>query len=42
LSTTLYVTPPSRSPDVLANQPGVTALVTLGDGVVQRLTGPTI
>ncbi len=42
LSTALYVTAPSRSGDLLASWPGVTALVTLADGAVQRLSSQTV
>ena len=37
LSTALYVTPPGRGQELLASYPGVTALVTLPDGVIQHL-----
>ena len=37
LSTALYVTPPSRGRELLADYPGVTALVTLPNGVIQHL-----
>jgi FAD:protein FMN transferase len=39
LSTALYVTPPWRTRDLLANYPGATALMTLPSGAVQRLPG---
>jgi thiamine biosynthesis lipoprotein len=37
LSTALYVTPPRRGVELLADYPGVTALVTLPDGVIRRM-----
>ena len=37
LSTALYVTPPPRGRELLANYPGVTALATLPNGVIQHL-----
>jgi FAD:protein FMN transferase len=39
LSTALYVTPPRRTRDLLANYPGATALMTLPGGAVQHLPG---
>jgi len=39
LSTALYVTPAERGRRVLANFPGVAALVTLPDGTMQRMAG---
>jgi FAD:protein FMN transferase len=39
LSTTLYVTPPTRGRELLASYPGVTALATLPDGTIQQLPG---
>lgn len=39
LSTALYVAPPCRSRDMLANYPGAKALMTLPDGAVQHLPG---
>jgi thiamine biosynthesis lipoprotein len=39
LSTALYVTPPARGRDLLAGYRDATALVTLPDGVIQRLSG---
>jgi FAD:protein FMN transferase len=38
LSTALYVTPPGRGVELLADYPGATALVTLPDGVIQRIS----
>jgi thiamine biosynthesis lipoprotein len=37
LSTALYVTPPERGSTLLASFPGVSALATMPDGIVQRL-----
>lgn len=39
LSTALYVTPPGRSRELLADRPGATALVTLPDGLIRHLPG---
>jgi thiamine biosynthesis lipoprotein len=38
LSTALYVTPPRLGRELLAHYPGVTALMTLPDGVIEHLS----